>query len=632
MKKLLRSFICFPAIILTAAFAFGQNSLKEVLSALPVAQNELKEASLPAEEDENDILAEEFMNRQKPKRFLPSQTAPAKEDFEAVSYLRQNALISFDSLSLEEKLAQTIVISTDIDNISKYENAIKQGYVGGVLIQWGNYSARQTKRAIAQMQAWAQQSPSKIPLLISIDYEGGTVYTPVTLGLPYLPTNMMLAAAKNEGDTAALFYTAAQVLKYIGVHINFAPVLDVNINPDNPIIGVRSFGDDSQTVSLMGAALIEGLQKGGVMAVAKHFPGHGETKTDSHMDLPYFSLSKKDFYKTHLPPFRTAISKNVAGVMTAHIVYGFLDKDNPATYSKNILTKLLKEQMGFEGIVVSDSLDMGGATKTSDLQTSAARALNAGVDMLLISRSDPQKAHGFLMDCVHTKVPRRRVEDAARKIFALKERLGLVDISKQAPPLKSTLPSFNYYAQKITEEAITKVRAQQGIIPYTKKTAAKTQAKTAEGKYKVGAQRGTKKPKLCAVFFSPLRFADQLPYFRAPFLEKGWDAQYYNAMLRPSENDVKYIEKCMQNADLTVLGSLQWADKPYAEQKKTIDNLLTKNQDIILLSLMSPYDIKFYPQAKNIIAVYGVNKISARAAADVILGNIEARGTLPIKL
>lgn len=632
MKKLLCFFTCFYIFALTDAPAYAQDNLKKVLSSLPVAQGETEAAPLSSAEEANDILSADFIYNPKPKRFLPSQTAPAKENFETLPYLRQNTLITFDSLSLEEKLAQTIVISTDIDNISKYKDAIKQGYVGGVLIQWGNYSPRQTKKAIAQMQAWAQQSPSKIPLLVSIDYEGGTVYTPVTLGLPYLPTNMMLAAAKDEGDTAALFYTAAQALKYIGVHINFAPVLDVNINPQNPIIGVRSFGDDTQTVSLMGAALIEGLQKGGVMAVAKHFPGHGETKIDSHRDLPYFSLSKKDLYKTHLPPFRTAISKNVAGVMSAHIVYEFLDEDNPATYSKKILTNLLKEQMGFEGIVISDSLDMGGATKTSDLQTSAARALNAGVDMILISRRDPQEVHGFLMECVDTKVPKQRVEDAARKIFALKERLGLVDISKQAPPLKSTLPSFNYYAKKITEEAITKVRAQKGIIPYTKKAAAKAQSKTSEGKYKIGAARGAKKQKLCAVFFSPLRFADQLPYFRAPFLEKGWDTQYYNAMLRPSKDDVKYIEKCMQGADLTVLGSLQWADKPYAEQKKVIDGLLEKKQDIILLSLMSPYDIKFYPQAKNVIAVYGVNKISARAAADVILGNIEAKGNLPIKL
>ena len=137
----------------------------------------------------------------------------------------------YKKLSLEEKLAQTIVIATDVDNADKYKEAIQAGLVGGVLIQWGNYSLNQTKKLIDKLQGWAQKSPHKIPLLISIDYEGGTVYTPVTLGFPYLPTNMMLAAAQNEEDTATLFYIVASELKNVGVHINFAPVVDVNINP-----------------------------------------------------------------------------------------------------------------------------------------------------------------------------------------------------------------------------------------------------------------------------------------------------------------------------------------------------------------------------------------------------------------
>jgi hypothetical protein len=148
--------------------------------------------------------------------------------------------IPFESLSLSEKLAQTIVISTDIDTADRYRPAIERGLVGGVLIQWGNYSLAQTKDLVDKLQNWAQKSPSKIPLLIAIDYEGGTVYTPVTLGFPYLPTNMMLAAANNIDDTIALFFIVAQELKNVGVHINFAPVMDVNINPANPIIGVRS--------------------------------------------------------------------------------------------------------------------------------------------------------------------------------------------------------------------------------------------------------------------------------------------------------------------------------------------------------------------------------------------------------
>ena len=245
--------------------------------------------------------------------------------------------ISFQDLSLQEKLAQTIFIATDIDTAYKYQKAIEKGLVGGVLIQWGNYSLEETKEIIDKMQSWAKKSPKGLPLLIAIDYEGGTVYTPVTLGFPYLPTNMLLAAANNTMDTTTLFYIVATELRNAGVLINFAPVIDVNINPSNPIIGVRSFGSDTEIVSSMGLSVITGLQKAGIMAVAKHFPGHGETTLDSHYSTPRFSQNRESFEKIHLPPFKNAIENGVMGVMSAHIIYDFLDKENPATFSPNII-------------------------------------------------------------------------------------------------------------------------------------------------------------------------------------------------------------------------------------------------------------------------------------------------------
>ena len=308
---------------------------------------------------------------QKPKAIkVEAQNQPAKGNLSVKAAnleIPNEPQTLFDALSLQEKLAQTIVIATDIDNADKYKDAIQKGLVGGVLIQWGNYSLPQTKKLVDKLQSWAEKSPHKIPLLISIDYEGGTVYTPVTLGFPYLPTNMMLAASQNTEDTATLFYIVASELKNVGVHINFAPVVDVNINPANPIIGVRSFGSDTKVVGDMGSALIDGLQKGGIMAVAKHFPGHGETVTDSHLDLPRLNMTREEFYQTHIPPFKQAIDNGVMGIMTAHIVYDFIDPQTPATFSPKILNGLLKDELKFKGLVISDSLDMAGATKGSSL-------------------------------------------------------------------------------------------------------------------------------------------------------------------------------------------------------------------------------------------------------------------------
>lgn len=579
---------------------------------------------------------------QKPKAIkITAQTQsvqePAKESLSTASAASQKPEPKtpediFKSLDIQAKLAQTIVIATDIDNADKYKDAIQKGLVGGVLIQWGNYSLQQTKKLIDKLQSWAQKSPHKIPLLISIDYEGGTVYTPVTLGFPYLPTNMMLAAAQNAEDTATLFYIVAAELKNVGVHINFAPVVDVNINPANPIIGVRSFGADTEIVGRMGGALINGLQKGGVMAVAKHFPGHGETVTDSHLDLPRLNMTKEEFYKTHLPPFKAAIDNGVMGIMTAHIVYDFIDPEHPATFSPVILNDLLKKELGFEGIVISDSLDMAGATKGSNIIEASAKALNSGVDMILTSKRNPKLTHKQLMEKVGKEIDQNRINDAAKKIFDLKVKLGLFNEKGRTGDIFDSIKAFNVYAGKIAEQAVTVVRAEEGVLPYTK-SKQKTDFAQAELTAKNdNGQAPSAAPKLCSLFFSPSRFADQLPIINAPFLEKGWEVEHYNAHMRPKDVDIRRAKKCMKDADLVIIGSLQWADKPIISQKRAIEQLLKEDKDIILLSLMSPYDIKSYPQAKNVIAIYGVNKLSAQATAEIILGNIEPKGKLPIKL
>ena len=171
------------------------------------------------------------------------------------------ATVNIEDLTPQEQLGQTLVAFVDLDSAELVRPAIEQGKIGGVLIQWGNYSLRETRRLVDKLQSWAAKSPHKIPLLISIDYEGGTVYTPVTLGFDYLPTNMFLAASRDEEKTAALAYLAGQELRRAGVHINFSPVLDVNSNPRNPIIGVRSFGSDPKVVTSMGLALINGFRQ-----------------------------------------------------------------------------------------------------------------------------------------------------------------------------------------------------------------------------------------------------------------------------------------------------------------------------------------------------------------------------------
>lgn len=517
----------------------------------------------------------------------------------------------FEDLSPEEQLGQTLVVFVDVDSAELVRPAIEQGKIGGVLIQWGNYSLAETKKLVDKLQTWAANSPHKIPLFISIDYEGGTVYTPITLGFDYLPTNMMLSAARDEEGAATIAYLSGLELRRAGVHINFSPVLDVNSNPHNPIIGVRSFGSDPASVTRMGGALINGFKAADIVSVVKHFPGHGDTSADSHYDVPVVRASYSQLQKIHLAPFEAAVKQGVPGVMTGHILYPALDNKNVATFSRPILQDLLRGTMGFKGLIVTDSLDMKSATSYCTIPGCAVRALESGADMILLGRYiKPVAVFSQVWREVQAKHLEPAVEDAARKVFDLKKQMGLLDNSRAVPaPIEE---AYHMALAKISAESVTLVRDRKKLLPF--KPAA------------------NKKPTVCAVFFAPARFADQLMSFSKPFLQKGWTIRSYNAALTPRKKDSQRAAACAKGADLLIVTSLQWADKTNINQKNAINGLIGENPNTVFISTMSPYDIKNYPEADVVLATYGLNKYVLQTAADIILGNQSAHGVLPVDL
>ena len=432
------------------------------------------------------------------------------------------------------------------------------------------------------------------------------------MGFDYLPTNMMLSAAADEEGAAAIAYLAGLELRRAGVHINFSPVLDVNNNPDNPIIGVRSFGADPADVTKMGIALINGFKAAGVMSIVKHFPGHGDTAQDSHYAVPVVKASAEQMQKVHLAPFAAAVKQGVSGVMTGHVLYPALDAKNIATFSKPILQDLLKTRMGFKGLVVTDSLDMKSATTYCTIAGCAVRSLENGADMILLGRYiKPLTVFAQTSQEIKTKNLQPRVEEAARKIFEAKRNMGLLN-----PPAHMPQPSHEAYRaelEKISAKAVTLVRNRKKTIPFI-------------------PAPGNKKPTVCAVFFAPARFSDQLMNFSKPFLEKGWNVRSYNAALTPRKKDSQRAAACAKGADLLILTSLQWADKTNINQKNAINGLIKENKNTVFISTMSPYDIKNYPEADTVLATYGLNRYVLQTAADIILGNQQAQGKLPVEL
>ncbi len=519
--------------------------------------------------------------------------------------------VKFEDLSPQEQLGQTLVAFVDVDSAELVRPAIEQGKLGGVLIQWGNYSFKETRRLVDKLQSWAAKSPHKIPLLVSIDYEGGTVYTPITLGFDYLPTNMLLAASQDEENAAALAYLAGQQLRRAGVHINFSPVLDVNSNPRNPIIGVRSFGSNPQTVTKMGLALISGFKAAGILPIVKHFPGHGDTAIDSHYSVPVVNANKAELKRTHLVPFAAAIKQGVPGIMTGHVLYPALDNKNVASFSKPILQGLLRQEMGFKGLIVTDSLDMKGATQFCTIAGCAVRSLAAGADMVLLGRYIKPLT---LFDQINAKVQEQHAQPhiaaAARHIFETKKQLGLLDDTPHTLPA----PIERAYKQTLAElskEAVTLVRDYDGLLPFSSPK---------------------ERPTVCTVFFAPARFADQLMHVSKPFMERNYRVRTYNAPLTPKEKDTTRALKCADGADLVVAASLQWADRVNLSQKRTIEKLKEKVPNLVLLSVMSPYDIPHYPKIGTVLATYGLNAFALQTAADIIVGNAQAQGVLPVEL
>ena len=520
---------------------------------------------------------------------------------------------TFEDLSFEEKLGQTLVAFVDVDSAELVRPAIESGKLGGVLIQWGNYSLEETEKLITKLQGWAANSPHKIPLLISIDYESGTVHTPITLGFDYLPTNMMISAANDEESAASIAYLSGLELKRAGIHINFSPVLDVNSNPHNPIIGVRSFGSDPNSVTRMGGALIHGFQAAGILSVVKHFPGHGDTAQDSHYNVPVVKASYEQLQRIHLTPFKQAIKEGVDGIMTGHVLYPALDNKNIATFSKPILQDLLRQQMGFKGLLVTDSLDMKSATSFCTLAECAVRSFAGGEEMILLGRYiKPMSLFDQILAGVTRDKLQPQVESSARKIFDIKKKMGLLEQKKTEIP--SSQRAYLTELAKISDKAVTLVRDRKKQLPFTANPAA------------------NRKPIVCAVFFAPSRFTDQLMNFSQPFLEKGWEIRTYNAALTPHQKDSARAAACAKGADLLILTSLQWADKTNINQKNTINGFINENKNVVFISTMSPYDIPSYPQANIVLATYGLNKYVLQTAANIILGNLKPQGRLPVSL
>lgn len=506
--------------------------------------------------------------------------------------------------TLEEKAAQLMVVAVDAADISAAEVAAASG-LGAVQLQWGSYSLEET-RALTEILQGKAKAAGYPPLFISVDYEGGSVYVPTTLGLLELPTNMMLGAADSENDTATLFYLAGRELRRAGINLAFGPVLDINTNPKNPIIGIRSLGSDPAKTARLGAAIINGLKAANVIAVAKHFPGHGAASEDSHKTLPEITISTTELSATHLVPFRKAIEAGVPGIMTVHILFPALDAKNPATLSKAVLDGLLKKELGFKGLVITDSLDMGAITSRMPIRKAAAAALNSGADLLLIGKGDFKGAVKEVAAQVRAgRLPEERLDDAYAKVLKAKRAAGLFGAAQENSPFDK---AYLEITRTLSARALTLIRDEDKLLPLPKAG------------------------KVAVIVFAPQRFAGNALQLYKELLDAGYQASQYFYEIGVSPAEEKKIMAAAAKADTLVIGSFQWAAAQNRTQKEVINKLLGLGKPAALLSLMNPYDLVNFPEARCALALYGATAPSMAAAGQALAGSLVPQGRLPVEL
>ncbi len=493
-----------------------------------------------------------------------------------------------------------------VDNASQLIDRYKLG--GVIYFAWSNNvnNTEQIARLSNGIQDAALRQPRKIPSLISTDQEGGVVFrVPAT----ELPGNMALGAGRSPQDAETAARIAGTELKSVGVNWNFAPVADVNVNPANPVIGVRSFSEDPQLTAALTAAQVRGYQDEGIAAAAKHFPGHGDTATDSHTGLPTIDHTRAEWEQIDKPPFQAAIDQGIKAVMTAHIVVPSLDPSgDPATLSKPIMTGILRNEMGYKGVVITDSLGMQGVRDKYGDDRVPVLALKAGVDMLLMP-PDLGLAYDSVLDAVRSgELTVSRIDTSVKRILRLKWDLGLVqnpyvDVAHATEVTRS--PQHLQAAQALTDRTPTLVKNSGGLLPL---------ATTGQRVLVTGAG------------VAPTAIvADRM---RA----RGANADVFETGTNPTQAKIDAAVAAAQTHDVTVvLTNRAWMASG-AGQRELVRQLTATGKPVVAIAIRDAYDIAQFTDVPAYLATYSYSGVSLESAVRVLYGEINPQGKLPVTI
>ena len=528
-------------------------------------------------------------------------------------------------MALREKLGQMLMVPylgaftpAESPEYKELLHEIDDNRIGGLILgtSRGPLGIKRSQVYPAAVIANQLQKRSQIPLLIGADFESGTGMR-IEEGTSF-PSAMAIAATGNPKLAYTVGKAIALEARAAGVHWIFAPVADVNNNPDNPIINVRSFGEDPHGVSEYVAQFVRGVEDYGALATAKHFPGHGNVNVDSHLALAVVSGDRHQLLRTELIPFRAAIAARVSSVMPGHLaVPAIAPRPNvPATLSRNILTGLLRDEMKFRGLIVTDAMDMGGVTTLYPPGEAAVRSVEAGADVLLMPPV-PGAAMAALMQAVESgRISAQRIDESVRRILAAKVRLGLdknrlVDVARIAEQFGR--PEYRAAAQSIADRGVTLLRDSSKLLPLdaTRPLRVLLVALSADPDPCPGE---TIEPEI-------LSRVDALGVLRA-------DTRFTNVstlkLPDPDRYDVAIAALFVRVADRK--GNIGFPD----DQCAFVNQLLAAGKPTVIAAFGSPYLIERFPNATAWLDEFSTNAVSQRAAARALFGQIEIAGRIPV--
>jgi beta-N-acetylhexosaminidase len=510
-------------------------------------------------------------------------------------------------LDLKKKIGQLLMFGFDATTINEHAiHMIRDLKIGNVILFTRNIeSPKQLHRLTSDLQELAMEHIG-IPLFIAIDQEGGMV-TRIQQGGTFFPGAMTISATDDLEHATWVGETMGMELAMLGINVNFAPVLDVNINPRNPVIGVRSYADDEEKVARFGNAFIKGLQKH-VIATAKHFPGHGDTHLDSHLALPYVNVDRRRLDRVELYPFKAAIQQGVQAIMSSHIVFQALDDRFPATLSRPILTDLLRNELKFDGLIFTDCLQMKAIQNTYTTPKAAVMALSAGANVMCICHSEhlQESAQKEIIRAVHN----HEISSAL-----IDERVARV-LTK-----KMSLEPFFYTDSDVLKHVGTK-EAKDRSEAIVKKAATLVKGKTfhlMDRTLLIGIL-----PKATSIadeidgksdFYDRLK--DALPSLDVLSFDLGIDQPEIEKATRRAR-DYDQVVLCTYNANTD------------EGQQQLIKRIISLDVEHHVIAMRNPYDLVFVPAIENYVCFYENTPNAREALKDYLKGTLVLEGRLPI--